>query len=390
MSQTGLWTYPWTLEREGIADACERIAATGLGAVNVAAHYHSVRSMQARYPEDLFHSYPGGCYFKPDERFGSVPIEPPVNDVGSWNDPLAEVVDVAHEYGMDANAWTVLMHNSRLGAENPEYQIESAFGDAHAHSLCPSHPAVKDYFAAVVSTIRDRGVDAIHLESIGFQSAFHDHGPRFGHDKRQTITTNVEEFLLSQCFCDGCQMAAASHPIDLDAARDRVRELLDASLADPTHSPAPSIDDLADREPLVVDLLSFRASVIDGLLERLADASGSTPLEYYAMEAYGLEPAGLAPAGVTSTSLETHVEGVTALCYVGETDVARTRIEALERAVDLPIGAGITLDPDLIDGADTLENLLETIHPRVDGTVSIYHHSLLTEAHFEWIENALE
>ncbi|WP_207592760.1 hypothetical protein [Halomontanus rarus] len=391
MTAVALWTYPWTLHREGIDDACERLEECGVDAVNVASHYHSVRSMQARFPDELFRTYAGGCYFEPDsdDRFEDVPIEPPVNRVGSWDDPLAEIVDGVHDNGLAVNAWTVCLHNTRLGATNPDYRIESAFGDAHDHSLCPSHPDVRDYFAAVVGSVRDRGVDEIQLESIGFPSAFHDHGSQYGHDKRQTVTTDTEEFLLSQCFCDGCRAAAESHSVDFDRARERVRELLERSLADPAHSP-PSVDDLADREPVVADLLEFRASMIEALLERLADASGSTPLNYYVMEAYGFEPSTLPYAGVRFETLEAHLDRVTALCYVSESEVARDRITALERRVDLPIDAGITLDPDVVDRPEQVGDLLDAIRTVTDGTVSIYHHSLATETHLEWIAEALE
>ncbi|MFC7215859.1 hypothetical protein ACFQO4_17455 [Saliphagus sp. GCM10025334] len=383
-----LWTYPWTLEREGLEAACERLADHGIEAMNVASHYHSVRSMQPRFPDDLFRAYGGGCYFEPGERFDDLPIEPSVNRVGSWDDPLAEVADGAHDHGMAVNAWTVCLHNTRLGSTNPDYRFESAFGDAHDHSLCPSHPAVQDYFAAVVESIRDRGVDEVQLESIGFPSAFHDHGSQYGHDKRQTVTSGAESVLLSQCFCDGCRSAAASHRVDLERARERVQELIRPSLADPNAS-LPPIDDLREREPLVDDLLEFRATVIEALIERLATASGSTPLNYYAMEAYGQAPAALPAAGVDLELLESHIDRVTALCYVAEAETARERIAALERVVDCPIDAGITLSPAVVDGSDQVAALVEGIRSVTDGRLSIYHHSLLTETHLEWIGDAL-
>lgn len=388
MTTAALWTYPWTLHREGIDDACARFRECGIDAVNVASHYHSVRSMQARFPDDLFESYPGGCYFDPNGRFDDGPIEPSVNRIGSWDDPLTEIVDGVHDHGLAVNAWTVCLHNTRLGATNPDFRIHSAFGDAHDHSLCPSHPSVRDYFASVVESIRARGVDEIQLESVGFPSVFHDHGSQYGHDKRQAVTTETEEFLLSQCFCDGCRDAAASHQVDFERARERVRELLERSLADPTRAPPP-IDELLEREPVVADLLEFRASVIDTLLERLANAAGSTPLNYYVMEAYGFEPSTLPYAGVRLESLETHLDRVTALCYVAERETARDRIATLDSALDLPVDAGITLDPNVVSRSNQVHALVEGIRTATDGTLSVYHHSLLTETHLEWIGETL-
>lgn len=382
-----LWTYPWTLHHDGIDDSCERLANRGIDAITVASHYHSVRSIQPRSPDALFSAYEGGCYFDPGGAFDDVPIEPPVNRVGSWDDPLAAIVDGAHDHGLTVNAWTVCLHNTRLGSTNPRYRIESAFGDAHDHSLCPSHPEVRDYFAAVVGSIRERTVDGIHLESLGFPSVFHGHGSGFGHDKRQAVTTDAETLLLSQCFCDGCRAAATSHSVDLDAARTRVRELLQRPLTDPTVSTPPA-HDLLNSEPVLDDLLDFRAAVVERLLERLVDAAGSTPLNYYAMESYGSTPSDLSLAGVRTDVLEMYLDRVTGFCYVADPEIARERLTSLERAVGLPIDAGVTLDPAVIDGRERFSDLVDGIQSVIDGSLSVYHHSLATETHLDWVAEA--
>lgn len=379
-----LWTYPWTLHDEGIDDACERIVDCGIDGLNVATHYHSVRSMQPRSPDDLFRAYDGGCYFEPDDAFDGIPIAPSTNRVGSWDDPLAAIVDGARDHGLAVNAWTVCLHNTRLGATNPDYRIESAFGDAHDHSLCPSRPEVRDYFAAVVGSIHERNVDAIHLESVGFPSVFHGHGSAFGHDKRQVATTDTETVLLSQCFCGGCQAVSESHPVEFDRARTRVRELLRRSFADPTVS-MPSPDGLREAEPLVSELLDFRAAVVERLLERLADAAGSTPLNYYVEEAYGSRPPELSLSGVRTDALESHLDRVTGLCYVSDPDLARERLAALERGIDLPVDAGLTLDPAVVDRRERLEELVSAVRSTTDGTVALYHHSLASETHLRWL-----
>lgn len=384
-----LWTYPWTLSHTGLENACTELDAYGIDALNVASHYHSVRSMQPRFTDDLFRRYPGGCYFDPGERFEAIPIDPPVNCVGSWDDPLAEIVDTAHDYGLSVNAWTVLLHNTALGSANPDYRFESAFGDVHDHSLCPSRPAVRDYYGAVIESIADRGVDEIQLESIGFPSAFHDHGTAYGHDKRQTITSDVEAALLSQCFCDGCRSAAASHDVDFDRARTRVRELLSSSLSDPTTA-LPTLAELERDNPTVRALFDFRAEVIDSLVERVATAAGSTSLNYYAMEAYGSDPTTLRLSGVRLEALERHLDRVTAICYVADPDVTRDRIRAIERLVDLPIDVGLTLDPDVVDRREQVAALVEAVRTSTDGTISIYHHSLATETQLEWISSVAD
>lgn len=387
---TAVWTYPWTLAAAGLDDSCRALAEQGIEALNVASHYHSVRSMQPRAPDSLFHDLPGGCYFSPtEERFEGTPIAPQPVAVSGFDDPLEAIVETAHDHGLAVNAWTVCLHNSRLGAANPDYRIESAFGDAHDHSLCPSHPEVRAYFAAVVEAEAVRGVDGIHLESIGFPSVFHGHGHAFGHDKRQTLTGTVEAALLSQCFCDGCAAAATSHAVDFDRAKKRVRSLLGPSLTDPT-------TDLETRSDLTEDrtfrrLFDFRASVIEQLVARLVRTAGTVPLNYYAAESLGgPTPSDGWLAGIRLDRLETHLDRVTAMCYCSDSEIATDRVQALARLIDRPIDAGVTLDPAVVKNGTHLNELVDALKGVVDGRLSFYHYGLMTEAQMEWVAATID
>jgi hypothetical protein len=383
-----LWTYPWNLAAEGPDDACEAIAARGIDAINLASHYHSVRSMNPRTPENLFERHSGGCYFDPDESaFDDTPIDPRPITVNGMDDPLAELVGTAAEHGLDVNAWTVCLHNTALGAANPEYRIESAFGDAHDHAFCPSNPEVRNYFADVIAAISNRGVAEIQLESVGFQSAFHEHGAEFGHDKRQTITTTTEEVLLSQCFCDGCRNAAQDHPVDMESARERVRGMMQNSFDHPDEEP-PSLDALVDENETLRELFDFRAEVVTEFVGGLAAAS-EVPLNYYAMEAHtGVEPGSGWPAGVDLPRLEPLLDRITAICYVAAPSVARERVRTFRRTVDLPVDVGVTLDPSIVEREGQLHDLVSAIRDETDAEVFVYHHGLMTEAQLEWVASA--
>jgi hypothetical protein len=383
-----LWTYPWNLAAEGPDAACEVIAAHGIDAINLASHYHSVRSMNPRTPENLFERHSGGCYFDLDEiEFDDTPIDPQPVAVDGMDDPLAELVGTAAEHGLDVNAWTVCLHNTVLGAANPEYRIESAFGDAHDHAFCPSHPTVRDYFADVVTAISDRGVAEIQLESVGFQSAFHEHGAEFGHDKRQTLTTMAEEVLVSQCFCDGCRNAARDHPVDMEAARETVRRMVRNSFDHPDEEP-PSLDTLADENEILGELFNFRAEVVTEFVDGLATAA-EVPLNYYAMEAHtGVEPGSGWPAGVELSRLEPSLDRITAICYVTDPSVARERIRTFQRTVDLPVDVGVTLDPSIIEREEQLHDLVDAIRDETDDDIFVYHHGLMTETQLEWVASA--
>ncbi|WP_122091198.1 hypothetical protein [Halalkalicoccus subterraneus] len=385
-----LWTYPWTMVQEGLDEACESIVERGLDAITVSSHYHSVRSLQPQHPTALFRQFPGGCHFSPDaDRFDECPIIPPTVTIDGFEDPLAEITAVAHDHGLTVNAWMVCLHNTRLGAMNPEYRIESAFGDSHDHSLCPSHPAVREYFATVVEALVDRSVDGIHLESIGFPSAFHGHGREFGHDKRQVLTDPAETVLLSQCFCTGCQHAAESRPVDLARAKARVRDLLGRALADPT-TETPSLESLIRDEPILDALFEFRAMVVEALVGRLADAAGTVPLNYYVAESPGgADPEAVWPAGVRPDRLDASLDHMTAMCYVTDPTLARERVRTLKGMVDSPVDAGLTLDPGVVGTPSELHALVDILEDDLDGQLSFYHHGLLSETQLDWIGSAI-
>jgi hypothetical protein len=384
-----LWSYPWTLATEGLDDAWQTLAGAGVDGINLASHYHSVRALQPRFPDSLFVQYPGGCYFDPDPaRFDGTPIDPLPNEVDPFDDPLAAVVESADAHGIGVNGWVVLCHNSRLGRANPTYRLESAFGDPQDHAFCPSHSAVREYFAAVVGAVADRGVDEVQLESLGFRSVLHGHGSDFGHDKRQVVTTPTEEVLLSQCFCEGCEAAAESHPASLDEARTLVRGLLAETLADP-RSVLPSLDGLVAEYRTLRDLFDFRADVVERLTARLAEAAGDTPLNYYVMDGTGLDADDVWPAGVRLGDLQAHLDRVTALCYVRDPEVARRRVRGIEAVVDCPVDVGLTFDREAVTAPDELRSLVAAVRSRRDRRLHVYHHSLLTDAHLDWLRSAV-
>jgi len=380
-----VWTYPWSLYEEGLEPAIADLNDRGVDAVNLASHYHSIRALQPRFPDALFAEYPAGCYFSPDpSRFSETPIDPPENHVGDAQDPVAETVSVAADYGIDVHAWTVLFHNTRLGVEHPEFRIQSAFGDAHDHAFCPSHPQVREYYAAVVKALDARGVTEIQLESLCFQSAFHDHGAEYGHDKGQLDLSETESTLLSQCFCDACHSAARERGVDLDAARERVRAILSETFRDPTVDP-PSLGDLVQEEPVLQELFRFRGDVVTGLAETLADRVTGARLSCYVPE-FGVDANW--PSGRRLGALDDILDRFLALCYVSDPDEARDRIGTLRRTVASPVDAGVTIDPSILDGREQFLDLVSAIFDEEVDQLAVYNHGFMTETHFEWLREA--
>lgn len=384
---TSVWTYPWGLFNEGLEDAVVDLSDRGIETLSMATHYHSVQSMQPRVPDALFERYAGGCYFKPDsERFRETPIEPVRNRVGDSDDPLSDVIDVAEDHGLAVDPWTVLLHNSRLGAEYPEYRIEDVFGNPHGHAFCPSNPEVRDYFAGVTGAIAEYPVGEIELESVGFPSVFHGHDSTYGHAKRQILTSPTEEILFSQCFCDACR-AAAGDRVDVDAAREVIRSILTDSFESPHDDPLP-LQALVREHPTLRDLFEFRADVISTLLAEIADGVGGTDVNCYLMDGFGVDPGDGWPAGVTLDAVERHCDRVTAICYEADPTVVRDRLRTLKRSVDVPVDAGVTLDPAVVEREEQFRAVFDAARAESTGDVSVYHHTLATEAQLDWIADA--
>ena len=386
-----VWTYPWTMTDEGIRSTCEDLSSRGCESISLSSHYHSVRTVCPRTPGQLYRRYGGGCHFRPEpDRLDDIEIDPPVVEIEGLDDPLAEIVPIARETGLEVSAWTVCLHNSRLGDLNPAYRIESAFGAAHDHALCPSHPAVREYFAAVVEAATARSATEVHLESIGFPSAFHGHGTEYGHDKRQVITSPSGVALLSQCFCNGCRVAASDHPVNLERAATRVRSLLAPALADPSAEP-PSLDALVREDQQLWNLFDFRATVVERFVERIANAAGSTPLNYYVEESLGgADPAAMWRAGVRLDRLDGSLDRVTALCYLDDPAAASDRARSIARAVDATVDAGVTVDPTVVDNRTDFHAVVESLSSVIDGRISVYNHALMSEERLCWLKSAFE
>lgn len=382
------WTYPWNFLGDRATASFDDLVARGIEGVNVAGHYHSIRTFDPRRTERLFESHPGGCYFDPSpDHFANTPIAPPVNSVAGSSDPFGDVVALANDAGVATNAWVVCNHNSRLGTENPEYRFESAFGTPHDHALCPAHPDVREYFAGVVRSLATYEIDEIQLESLGFPNAFHGHGAEFGHDKNQVVTGTAQEILLSQCFCSGCRTAATEHPVDFDRAKAVVREQCKEVLAGP--SEGVDLAELRESNPAIDDLFDFRAAVVETFVHHLAAASGDVPLNYYVADGLGHDHSDGWPAGVELSRLESHLDRVTALCYVDDPEISRQRVGRLERVVDLPVDAGVCLDPGIVESKRAWQEVVAAVRDRCD-TVHVYNLTLLTDDHLGWLTETFE
>ncbi|WP_329611603.1 hypothetical protein [Kitasatospora herbaricolor] len=235
------YVYPWDLA--GDPAAVDRIVATGVDTVALAAAYHATRAPTPLHPQHrLVNATHAACY---------VPVRPAVWHgrrltplTPAWingPDPFGSASTALTEAGLPVHAWTVLTHNTALGTANPDLTVHNAYGDTYPYALCPAAEEVADYAETLLTEIIRLGQPTgIVLEACGPLGVDH-----IGHHDKTELArwTPTQRQLLSLCFCTACRHRYHRAGIDSDrlatevratctAAPQTVEEALGASTAD--------------------------------------------------------------------------------------------------------------------------------------------------------------
>jgi hypothetical protein len=221
----GLYVYAWDLADEGLGTVLGRIRPTGINTLTLAASYHAGKFLRP-------HGVGGKVYFPADgtvyfqarpERYGH--IRPLVNPLVAEFDAFARLEQQAPD--LERVAWVVCCHNTPLGQQYPEFTSRNAFGDPYPYSLCPAHPAVRDYVVNLVADLVDRhDLAGVALETPGWLP--YDHG--FHHEFALVPLDRFAKSLLALCFADATRSAARAASIDADRLQAWTRELLERYL----------------------------------------------------------------------------------------------------------------------------------------------------------------
>ena len=222
-----IYAYPFDVADRGVAAFAQQMIDYGLTDVSLAVSYHAgkflrpqARSSAVIFPED------GVVYFDPRaEHYGELRAQP-------HSDPAQRRVlaDLLTDGRLRVHAWTVLLHNSRLGALHPQYNARNAFGDAYIYSLCPMHDAVFEYALALCSDLGQlHALAGLVLEAPGWLPYTHGY-----HHEFAQVRSNVWlEAMLSLCFCPACEGRLVREGVHAAALRDRVAKRIRSYLAAP-------------------------------------------------------------------------------------------------------------------------------------------------------------
>lgn len=198
---TSAHAYPWDV----IGDPAfvDRVLASGVDEVTLAASYHTARAATPNHPLHRFVDVPYAALYRPVPALAWGRLSPLSYGEG---DLFGAAATVLHEAGIKVNAWVVLAHNTRLGLRYPDLAVVNCFGERYPYALCPSWTEVVEHCALLAAAAtHDVPVDGVSLESCGQMGVVH-----LGcHDKTDGAYTPLQQKLLSICCCSACGVSAS-------------------------------------------------------------------------------------------------------------------------------------------------------------------------------------
>ncbi|GGE21194.1 hypothetical protein GCM10011390_45610 [Aureimonas endophytica] len=389
--QNSIWTYSWDIQDVGMAEFLADIRErAGADMVSLAVSYHAGRFLQPRSPKrKVYFPEDGTVYYRPDPAlWDKASIAPLVaRNVEEGGDMLAALVAERERGGPAVSAWTVCLHNTRLGLLHPGEVTRTAFDDANSYSLCPSSPAARRYVTGLVRDITTRyRPDRLELESPSFMGFAHG----YHHEKDGVGLLPEDDFLLSLCFCRHCTAQAGAAGIDMAEARRMVRGFVAAACERAV--PEPQLPDFPARGidafapwPALHEFLAWRRTPVMSLLAEIrAAADPATRLVLVEGRDAWLGGVDLAEAGRL-------LDGLVLCAY----DMAPEAVARLARegrrlvGPDRFLGLGYRLfHPEMRDEADFVAKVAAGRAEGVDG-LNVYNYGLVPRPRLDWVRAAL-
>lgn len=227
-SYRSLYTYAWDVQDIGVTAFVDELLAMGMSDVTLATSYHAGKFIRphAKNPPRVIFPEDGVVYFDPDfSRYGE--IKPQAHSDAATRAVLPALIKDGR---LKVHGWTVLLHNSRIGAAYPQYSVKNAFGDPYVYSLCPMQPPVFDYAVALCADLSaQHALSSLVLETPGWLP----YGHGYHHEFAQVASNPCLDILLGLCFCDICKSVAKGNGIAIDQLQTRVQDNISAYLAQP-------------------------------------------------------------------------------------------------------------------------------------------------------------
>ena len=383
MDILSLWTYVWDIVDEDVDSIILTLKnEIGLNTLSVATCYHSVDHLRVHHLQNNFYSSQAAIYFQPDQSlYGNTRIEPPISPIAEEMNPLRGISDSCERHGMKLSSWTVCLHNSTIGRNQPEMAQYDVFGNPCWHALCPANEDVREYMQAVVTDLTTNyNFATIELESCDYQGGRHYHG----HEKIGIPLGETDRLLLGLCFCQSCRKRAGADGIDVTAVANGVRSELAASFE--SGNPIEiEFDEFCDKVPETRAYLEMRESVVSSLIADIKSVSQAS-ISSMAMGDRRY-------SGLNTERVRDIADWFEILCYTPSREFVETSVR---NATDLMNGevdrvwVGVCAYPPASPNAETLAANVEAVAGLGVRAVSFYNYGIMPKRNLQWVKAAIE
>ena len=210
---------------EGTEQVLENLQSRATASdVIFSATYHDARDVFPHNPRRRIYRHEGDiAWFKARRDEFPRGCAPKLADDADGRDMLGELCAEADARGMSVSAWTIFLHNSRLGAQRPAWTMRNVLGDAYLSDLCPANPEVRQYCRTLALDVARYPVQRLMAEALHYRTM--EHGE---HHERYLITLpGWARGLMSLCFCPHCCAAGKADGIDMEGLAQAIRDALE-------------------------------------------------------------------------------------------------------------------------------------------------------------------
>jgi hypothetical protein len=373
----------------------------GLDAIALSATYHHARDVFPHNPRFHVYRHEGDvAWFAPEpSRYGSG-LQPRIAAAADGADVLAELCARAGRRGMNVDAWTIFLHNSRLATEHPDCATRNAYGDAYLTDLCPANPRVRSYCRELAGDISRYPVRRLLAESLHFRPL--EHGE---HHERYLIELPAEaRMLLSLCFCPHCRAAGELAGVAVEALAAAVREALQPVWLG--QLPPGQVATLLapGMQPELTAYVDTRTQIVAGLVAEVREAMAGSGVQLSfidhggAMSHVMLGTSADDEVTASSRRLGIDLPAVAAacdeVCALGYVDT-RPRLEALLASYAGALGPGanwsVMVRPLLPDSRDeeSFQGKVAAVLASTAKDIGFYHYAMMPLSRLHWIRRAL-
>ncbi len=267
MRRFSIIAYPWDLADEGFESVLDRlggeVGATGLTLWGAARPIQRVR---VRAVEPRVVRCGGGALFLPSDRhYVDTPCKPVVCSLVHRMAPLSKMVEAARVRGLDVRVVLSAGLTGEMARRYPEVACENVFGARSQYGVCVRNPAVQSCLAGMVADLSaDLEPDGVIVTDV--TTGWHE---VYSADVEGIDSLGASErALLSLCFCAACREAAQAEGVDVRAARESAKAVLQAALE---RSGGTTAGVLLESAPPVAGFVKWQAGRVGRLLDRLTD-----------------------------------------------------------------------------------------------------------------------